>query len=91
MQAGDGSPSPAIARRLINPVAGDPGTATPREQQVAAAIAQGSSNGDIAAALRMSLATVKARVSRLLAKLQADNRAQIALLVQDATRPPHYR
>ena len=32
----------------------------------------------------MSLATVKAHVSRLLAKLDAANRVQIALLVQDA-------
>ena len=38
----------------------------------------------------MSLATVKAHVSRLLAKLGAANRVQIALLVQDATasQPP---
>jgi len=54
------------------------------EHQVAAAIAQGHSNADIAAQLHMSLATVKAHVSRLLAKLDASNRVQIALLVQDA-------
>jgi DNA-binding NarL/FixJ family response regulator len=97
VHAGDGSLSPAIARRLIRLVAGDPGTAarqeqarrglatlTPREHQVAAAIAQGHSNADIATRLHMSLATVKAHVSRLLAKLGADNRVQIALLVQDA-------
>ena len=48
---------------------------------------------DIAAQLHMSLATVKAHVSRLLAKLDAANRVQIALLVQDATasRPPRLR
>jgi len=48
------------------------------------------SNADIAAQLHMSLATVKAHVSRLLAKLSAANRVQIALLVQDATasQPP---
>jgi regulatory LuxR family protein len=34
----------------------------------------------------MSVATVKAHVSRLLVKLGVDNRVQIALLVQDATR-----
>jgi len=98
VHAGDGSLSPAVARRLISLVAGDPDTAarqqqarrrlaslTPREHQVAAAIAQGHSNADIAAHLRMSLATVKAHVSRLLAKLGAANRVQIALLVQDAT------
>jgi len=32
----------------------------------------------------MSVATVKAHVSRLLTKLDASNRVQIALLVQDA-------
>jgi DNA-binding NarL/FixJ family response regulator len=98
VHAGDGSLSPAITRRLIALVAGDPDTAarqeqarrhlaslTPREDQVAAAIAQGHSNADIAAQLHMSLATVKAHVSRLLAKLGAENRVQIALLVQDAT------
>jgi len=106
VHAGDGSLSPAVARRLINLVAGNPDTAarqqlarrrlaslTPREQQVAAAIAQGHSNADIAAQLNMSLATVKAHVSRLLAKLSAGNRVQIALLVQDAaaSHPPRPR
>ena len=106
VHAGDGSLSPAIARRLIALVAGDPDTAarqerarrrlaslTPREQQVAAAIGQGHSNADIADQLQMSLATVKAHVSRLLAKLGSANRVQIALLVQEATtsRPHHPR
>ena len=99
VHAGEGSLSPAITRRLINLVAGDPGTAarqeqarqrlsslTPREQQVADAIAQGRSNANIAARLHMSVPTVKAHVSRLLAKLGAENRVQIALLVQDAQR-----
>lgn len=103
MHAGDGSLSPAIARRLIALVAGDSGSAarqeqtrrrlallTPREHQVAAAIAQGHSNADIAAELHVSLATVKAHVSRLLAKLGAENRVQIALLVQDATTSRPY-
>lgn len=36
------------------------------------------------AALRLSVATVKAHVSRLLDKLDVDNRVQIALLVHDA-------
>jgi DNA-binding NarL/FixJ family response regulator len=101
VHAGDGSLSPAIARRLISLVAGNPDTTarqdqarrrlatlTPRERQVADAIARGSSNADIAARLHMSLATVKAHVSRLLTKLDAANRVQIALLVQDATASP---
>lgn len=98
VHAGDGSLSPAVAGRLISLVAGNPDMAarqeqarlrlaslTPREHQVAAAIAEGHSNAAIAAQLHMSLATVKAHVSRLLAKLDAGNRVQIALLVHDAT------
>jgi DNA-binding NarL/FixJ family response regulator len=97
VHAGEGSLSPAIARRLISLVARNADTTarqeharrrlaslTPREHQVAAAIAQGQSNADIAAKLFMSLATVKAHVSRLLVKLGAENRVQIALLVQEA-------
>jgi DNA-binding NarL/FixJ family response regulator len=104
VHAGDGSLSPAIARRLIALVAGDPGTVarqeqarrrlaslTPREHQVAAAIARGQSNAGIASQLEMSLATVKAHVSRLLAKLDAENRVQIALLVQDAASSQRLR
>jgi DNA-binding NarL/FixJ family response regulator len=34
----------------------------------------------------MSVPTVKAHVSQLLAKLEVDNRIQVALLVQDAAR-----
>ena len=102
VHAGDGTLSPRITRRLITLVAGDPDAATrreqarqrlaaltPREREVAAAVAGGSSNAEIAARLHMSLATVKAHVSRLLVKLDAANRVQIALLVQDtaASRP----
>ena len=57
-----------------------------REREVALAVGEGRANAEIAAALHMSVATVKAHVSRLLAKLDADNRVQIALLVQDARR-----
>jgi DNA-binding NarL/FixJ family response regulator len=43
-----------------------------------------ASNAEIAAELYMSVATVKAHVSRLLQKLDLDNRVQIALLAHDA-------
>jgi DNA-binding CsgD family transcriptional regulator len=55
-----------------------------REHEVALAVGWGRSNAEIAAELHMSVATVKAHVSRLLAKLALDSRVQIALLVQDA-------
>ncbi|MDG4785202.1 response regulator transcription factor [Micromonospora sp. WMMD1102] len=55
-----------------------------REREVAVAIGRGWSNAEISAALFMSVATVKAYVSRLLAKLELNNRVQVALLVHDA-------
>jgi DNA-binding NarL/FixJ family response regulator len=51
---------------------------------VAVAIGEGKANAEIAAELFMSVATVKAHVSRLLQKLELDNRVQIALLAHDA-------
>jgi DNA-binding NarL/FixJ family response regulator len=97
VHSGDGSLSPSIARRLIALVAGDNdanvrrqqairrlASLTAREQEVAVAVGQGQSNAEIAGYVHMSLATVKAHVSRLLTKLEVDNRVQIALLVQEA-------
>ncbi|MFD0967458.1 response regulator transcription factor [Plantactinospora endophytica] len=55
-----------------------------REREVAVAIGRGWSNAEISAALFMSVATVKAYVSRLLTKLELTNRVQVALLVHDA-------
>ena len=97
VHAGEGMLSPAVTRQLIELVAGDGeasarrerardalGALSAREHEVAVAVGRGASNADIAAELHMSVATVKAHVSRLLAKLELDNRVQIALLVQDA-------
>jgi DNA-binding NarL/FixJ family response regulator len=94
--AGEAMLSPAVTRRLIEHVADDGLGArrsraselldrlTEREREVAVAIGQGKSNAEIAAELYMSVATVKAHVSRLLQKLELDNRVQIALLAHDA-------
>ena len=94
--AGEAMLSPAVTRRLIEHVADDGLGArrsraselldrlTDREREVAVAIGQGKSNAEIAAELYMSVATVKAHVSRLLQKLELDNRVQIALLAHDA-------
>jgi DNA-binding NarL/FixJ family response regulator len=101
VHAGDGMLSPAITRRLIALVAGDSDagerherasarlqTLSAREREVALAVGRGCANADVAAELHMSVATVKAHVSRLLSKLDVDNRVQIALLVQEALRRP---
>jgi len=88
--------SPAVTRRLIAHVAA-PGVdagrqraraalehLSDREREVALLLGRGCSNAEIAAELFMSVATVKAHVSRLLVKLALNNRVQVALLVHDA-------
>jgi DNA-binding NarL/FixJ family response regulator len=88
--------SPMVIRRLIDHVA-DPEASsrrarartrlaalTEREREVAILVGHGRSNTEIATGLAMSLPTVKGHVSRLLSKLDLNNRVQIALLVHDA-------
>jgi DNA-binding NarL/FixJ family response regulator len=57
---------------------------TEREQAVALAVGRGLSNAAIAAELYLSVPTVKAHIGRLFAKLEVENRVQIALCVHDA-------
>lgn len=59
-------------------------TLSEREREVAVAVGQGLANAQIAAQLYMSVATVKAHVSRILDKLGVDNRVQVAICVHDA-------
>ncbi len=94
--AGEPILSPTITRQLIGHVTGSDGGArrrhareefdrlTEREREVAVAIGRGKSNAEIGRDLYMSIATVKAHVSRLLEKLKFNNRVQIALLTHDA-------
>lgn len=60
------------------------GRLTEREREVAAAVAEGLGNTEIAESLYMSVATVKSHIGRLFTKLEVDNRVQIALVVRDA-------
>jgi DNA-binding NarL/FixJ family response regulator len=55
-----------------------------REREVALAVGRGLSNAQVGAELYLSVATVKAHVSRLMVKLELTNRVQVALLVHDA-------
>ncbi len=95
--AGETMLSPTVTRQLVAHVAGAVGvdprrqrarrqlaTLSEREREVAIALGQGRSNAEIAGELFMSVATVKAYVSRLLVKLDLNNRVQVALLVHDA-------
>jgi len=93
---GEAMLSPAVTRTLLARVADTAindrraaatarlAALSDREREVAVAVAAGGSNADIAAQLYLSEATVKAYVSRLLTKLDAANRVQIAILVHDA-------
>ena len=88
--------SPAVTRRLIDRVAetgyddrravarGRLDQLSDREREVAVAVGHGKSNAEIAAALFLSVPTVKTHVSSVLTKLTMNNRVQIALLVHDA-------
>jgi DNA-binding NarL/FixJ family response regulator len=91
---GEATLSPTVTRQLIAHVAGPAGgrraalvaleALSEREREVSVALGRGLTNAEISAELYMSLATVKAHVSRLLVKLALNNRVQIALLVHDA-------
>ena len=94
--AGDAMLSPSVTRTLIDHYSAGTTEArriaaqkslkllTEREREVAAAVGRGQSNADIAAHLHMSEATVKAHVSRILTKLNAANRVQVAITMHDA-------
>ena len=88
--------SPSVTARLMERIAGEQpdteastradlqSTLSDRELEVAVAVGRGLSNAEIAADLHMSVATVKAHISRLFTKLDVSNRVQIAILVHDA-------
>ena len=98
--AGEATLSPAVTRKLIAHVTATAPAPGPdpkreravrlldglseREREVAVLLGRGRTNAEISAELFMSVATVKAYVSRLLTKLDLNNRVQVALLVQDA-------
>jgi DNA-binding NarL/FixJ family response regulator len=77
--AGDGLLAPSVTRRLIQEFARQPGppappaapleTLTEREREVLALVGAGLSNGELAARLHISEATVKTHVKRILMKL----------------------
>jgi DNA-binding NarL/FixJ family response regulator len=94
--AGEPMLSPNVLRRMMAYVAeSDPDPRRDRarrlldrlsdgERAVALLVGEGRTNNEISQELLMSTATVKAYVSRILTKLDMNNRVQIALLVHDA-------
>ncbi|MEU7516467.1 response regulator transcription factor [Streptomyces sp. NPDC042898] len=86
VRSGDALLAPAITRRLVERFAGSGGptaplhrdlsTLTPRELEVLEALARGLTNAELAAQFRLSEATVKTHVARILSKLRLRDRAQ---------------
>ncbi|MEE4542954.1 response regulator transcription factor [Streptomyces sp. V4-01] len=93
VRAGDALLAPAITRRLVERFADRDGRAqaphrdlaslTPREREVMQLLARGMSNAELAAAFRLSEATVKTHVARILAKLGLRDRAQAVVVAYE--------
>ncbi|MCD0482482.1 response regulator transcription factor [Streptacidiphilus sp. ASG 303] len=95
VHAGDAVVAPTTTRRMIDRfadvlpgphrAAGPPAVArlTEREREVFLLVAQGLSNGEIAARLVLSEATVKTHVGRILAKLGLRDRVQAVVLAYE--------
>jgi DNA-binding NarL/FixJ family response regulator len=95
VRGGDAVVAPTTTRRMIDrfatvlpsslPPADTPELArlTEREREVLLLIAQGLSNGEIAARLSLSEATVKTHVGRILTKLQLRDRVQAVVLAYE--------
>jgi DNA-binding NarL/FixJ family response regulator len=96
--SGNAVVSPRVTRRLLEEYAQAPvlsagqradrypqlSSLTEREGEVLAAVARGLSNGEIAATLHVSEATVKSHVGRILAKLGLRDRVQVVVLAYEA-------
>ncbi|GIF55621.1 response regulator [Asanoa iriomotensis] len=92
--AGDAVVAPPVTRRLIDAFAGylpDPAAPaggrldrlTEREREVLLEVAQGRSNAEIAARLRLAEATVKTHVGRILTKLDLRDRVQVVVFAYE--------
>jgi DNA-binding NarL/FixJ family response regulator len=95
--AGDALIAPSVTRRLIEEFAGRPeqtpaarlggpglGALTDREREVLTLVGRGRSNAEIAAAMSITMTTVKTYVGRVLAKLGARDRVHLVIIAYEA-------
>jgi two-component system, NarL family, response regulator DesR len=66
----------------------EPPALSPREREVLALAAEGSTTGEIATRLTVSMGTVKRHLSSCFAKLGVENRSEALALLLDADRDP---
>jgi DNA-binding NarL/FixJ family response regulator len=93
VRSGDALLAPTITRRLVERFASrderasvlhrDLAALTPRELEVLQRLAGGLSNAELATTLRLSEATVKTHVARILAKLRLRDRAQAVVVAYE--------
>ena len=86
VQSGQMSIPKSLAMKLINQSAQAAKTESPltdREQEIAALVAQGLSNKEIARELGVSANTIRSHISNILRKLKLTNRTQIAIYLKD--------
>jgi DNA-binding NarL/FixJ family response regulator len=94
--AGDALIAPNITGRLLARFADaardntEPAvTLTDRERDILAAVARGDTNAEIGQALHLSLSSVKAHIGRLMDKIGARNRVQIAIWAHQTGQTDH--
>ncbi|WP_414168335.1 response regulator transcription factor [Streptoverticillium reticulum] len=96
VHSGDAVVAPSTTRRLLDrftpmlpstvkePTSAELGRLTDREREVMLLVAQGLSNGEIAARLVLSEATVKTHVGRILTKLGLRDRVQVVVMAYES-------
>ncbi len=81
--SGEGYVDPALMPSFLNRDGQD--LLTPREREILQLLADGMSNGDVAAKLFISQETVKSHVRHILAKLEADTRTHaVAIALRES-------
>lgn len=95
--AGSMTFSPSVLRRLVSRATNRPandgatarlGALSEREREIAALVADGRTNAQIAAELFLALPTIKTHLARVFEKSGVTNRVQLALLVHQAAGAP---
>jgi DNA-binding NarL/FixJ family response regulator len=91
--SGEALLAPTVTRRLIAeflrdsqpaPVVSGLSDLTRREREVLTLVGRGMSNSEIAGHLHLTVGTVKTHIGRLLAKLQARDRAQLVVAAYES-------